>query len=151
MILSLDIARVTGWARRTEEGIIFGTHSFDHLKRDHAFIGRRLHWWLVDLIIEQGKPSEIVIEKPFFNRKFPLAGILLHKLCHEVHRVAELQGIPRTEYEPKVIKKFITGNGGATKSEVMEAVKALGHNIITEHDADAVALLLLHEEKQNQI
>jgi len=147
MILALDIATTTGWARRTESGVIFGTRDFSAVNHDHAVLGRRFHWWLTDLIAEHGKPSRIVIEKPFFMQKAPEAGILLHKLCHEAHRVAELHKIPRGEYTAGVIKKHVTGDTRANKPEVMQAVLDLGHKITTEHEADAVALLLLHEQE----
>ena len=149
MILALDIATQTGWARRTEDGIIFGTHSFAHLPKDHALIGRKFHWWLTDLIAEQGKPSEVIIEQPFFMQRSPMAGVFLHKLCHEAHRVAELQKIPRFEYAPTTVKKFMTGSGRAKKPEMMEAVKAKGYDITTDHEADAIAILLYHESLNN--
>jgi len=147
MLLSLDIATVTGWAFRIDDDIIYGTHDFTAVNHDHAVLGRRFHWWVADLITEHGHPKEMVIERPFYMQRSPQAGILLHKLCHEAERVAEIHDIPRKYYEPTTIKKFITGSGRATKTQVMDAVKALGHDIKTEHEADAVALLLLRESE----
>jgi len=150
MPLALDIATVTGYARHTKDGIIFGTADFSAFNHDHAVKGRRLYWWLWDLIEEQGKPSIIIIEKPFFMQANPMAGILLHKLCHEAHRVAQCLGIPRTEYTAGQIKTHITGNYRATKTDVIQAVEKLGHKIRNEHEADSVALLLLHKHNSGE-
>lgn len=147
MILALDIATITGWARRTEDGIIFGTRDFSAVNHDHAVLGRRFHWWLADLITEQGHPSGFVIERPFFMQRSPEAGILLHKLAHEAHRVAEAHDLPRWEYTPGEIKRHVTGKYRAKKHEVMKAIRELGHKIRDENQADAVALLLLHEDR----
>ncbi len=148
MILSLDIATVTGWARRTENGIIFGTRDFSAVNYDYAVFGRRFSWWLEDLIADQGTPSWIVIEKPFFHPRSPMAGVLLHCIVHDAHKVAEAQKIPRAEYSPLEIKKFIIGNAyKVSKEDIIKAVRKLGHNVFDEHQADSVALLLLHEER----
>jgi len=145
MLLALDIATVTGHARLTKDGIVFGTADFSAFDHDHAVKGRRLYWWLWDLIKEHGKPSIIIIEKPYFDRRYPEAGILLHKLCHDAHRVAECLKIPRIEYTAGQAKKHVTGNGKASKTDVIQAVEKLGHKIRNEHEADSVALLLLHK------
>jgi len=144
-MLAFDIAQVTGWARRYEGVITFGTRDFSEYGYDIAVQGRMMREWFAE-IMDEYEPSEITIELPFFHPKHPLTGARLYCLVHECHRTAELRNIPRSEYTPLEIKKFLTGKAyKVTKQDMMEAVRKLGHNIETEHEADAVALLLLRE------
>lgn len=138
MILALDIALKTGWAKSDGS---FGTKGFSH-PGDNAVLGRLFKDWLADFILEG--VTSLVIERPFFRGQCSahLAG-----LAWEAHRVAEIHNIPRFEYAPTTIKKFITGSGRAGKAEVMKAIMAKGYRIMTDHEADAIALRLLHEAR----
>jgi Holliday junction resolvasome RuvABC endonuclease subunit len=57
--------------------------------------------------------------------------LIAHKQRLAVHLVA-----------PAEVKKAVTGKGNAGKSEVMAAVRALGHDVANPDQADAVAILL---------
>lgn len=147
MLLSLDISLNTGYAYGTEGKISFGTRCFHSFSGDYAVLGRRFSGWL-NTILTQVEPTDVVIEKPFFHPKKPGVAEMLHGMVWEAHRAAELRNIPRTMYPPITIKKFITGSGRAKKPEVMTAVRNKGHLITNDHEADAVALLLLHEHRE---
>jgi len=142
MLLSLDISLNTGWACGAKGNLTFGTRDFNGVSGDYAVLGRRFRAWLNGLLTEK-EPTDLVIEKPFLRHQGP--SYLLTGLVWEAHRAAELRNIPRHEIRPISIKKFITGNGRAKKPEVMAAVRGKGYPITNDHEADAVAMLLLHE------
>lgn len=144
-LLALDISLYTGYAADIGGRISWGTRDFSGTKGDYAVIGKRFNLWLNDFI-DQYIPDTIIIEQSFY--RFAKVTYLLSGLSWEAHRVAEHRKIRRVEYSPVSIKKYITGNAKAKKPEVMQAVKALGHNIKTDHEADAIAMLYLHRSKQ---
>lgn len=68
--------------------------------------------------------------------------------------LAEFQGILKVfavennieifPYSAKPIKKFVTGNGNASKEKVIDAVqKRVGSHITNDNEADAIALMLM--------
>ncbi len=59
----------------------------------------------------------------------------------------EIKKIPYTGIPVSTIKRFITGKGNASKLEVIEGVKALGHSPTDDNEADALALLHLAMQK----
>jgi len=147
-MLAFDIALITGWARRVDDRIEFGTRDFSEYDYDTAVAARMMRGWFAEMMGEY-EPSEIVIEQPFFHPKHPLTGARLYCLVHECHRAAELRGISRREYTPLEIKKFAVGRAyKVSKDDMIEAVRGMGHNIQDDHQADAVALLLLHEQER---
>jgi Holliday junction resolvasome RuvABC endonuclease subunit len=75
----------------------------------------------------------------FFNAVRPL--------CHYEATIllwAAQAGIPCFGYTPSEIKCAVA-DGKASKARVIERVRMLGHSVEDEHQADAVALLLLLE------
>lgn len=144
-MIAFDISLSTGWAARIGKELSFGTENFYDARHDNAILAVRFNSWCAKLIGRcKPLPRLIAIERPFFrgDESRMLAG-----LVWEAHKVASSFSIERREYSPKTIKKFITGNGNASKQEVINAVKAKGFNVSNDHEADAVALLLLQESK----
>jgi Holliday junction resolvasome RuvABC endonuclease subunit len=45
---------------------------------------------------------------------------------------------------PGTVKKHVTGNGKAKKGEVKKAVKALGYDVKSSHEADSISLYLTY-------
>lgn len=45
-----------------------------------------------------------------------------------------------TGFAPNEIKLALTGNGGADKDMMIAAARALGHMVLTDHEADAIAI-----------
>lgn len=142
--LALDISLNTGWACGDEDNLVFGTRMFQAHSHDNAVLGRRFRNWLCEMLTEH-EPDAVVIEQGFYRYGGPTT--LLWGLIWEAHRAAELRNIPRHEYTPITIKKFITGSGKAKKPDVMAAVRNKGHRITNDHEADAVAMLLLHAKQ----
>jgi Holliday junction resolvasome RuvABC endonuclease subunit len=59
---------------------------------------------------------------------------------------AELMPIGVTE-----AKKHATGRGNATKAEVMQAMRALGHDPQTEDESDALAVWYCARERMHNV
>jgi Holliday junction resolvasome RuvABC endonuclease subunit len=143
MILALDIALHTGWALNKGTAIRTGTEGFHAHQYDCAVLGRVFKDWLCDMITEN-RPKVIAIERPFFRGagSWHLSGMVW-----EAHRAAEMHKIPRFEYAPTSIKKFITGKGTAKKQDVMNCIRDRGYTFGSDHEADAISILLFHKSK----
>lgn len=141
-ILALDTSLNTGYALGggNPDDTVFGTVYFHKWKDDYAACGRMFSQWLGDFLDEH-KPEKMIIEKPFFRGA---SSWLLSGLVWEAHREAEFRDIPRAEFQPTRIKKFITGSGKAEKEDVIAAVRAKGFEVENDHESDAIAALLLH-------
>ena len=144
MILALDISKTnTGWAAGgygTE--ITFGSRSFAGCGA-RAIVGSRFAAFL-ERMIPLFKPRALVIEAALLYGGAPF---LLIPMGYEAEKVAYRHNITFSEYQPNSLKKFMTGNGKASKDDMVFAVRARGHKVNNDDEADAVALLLMHEAK----
>ena len=66
------------------------------------------------------RPHVITVGKAFFgnNRKV----VLVHIVVMEIRSIARRQQLKFVDYSPSTLKKFITGNGRASKMEISRAV-----------------------------
>jgi len=93
-------------------------------------------------IIEQYKPDLIGMEEVFINQN-ALSSI---KLCHArgaIMSVIGIAGCPLKEMSPNSIKKTVTGNGHADKSQILYMIKLVIKNIkdgINHDESDALAV-----------
>jgi Holliday junction resolvasome RuvABC endonuclease subunit len=71
-------------------------------------------------LISDLRPDMLVIEKAFFAKSRNVS--LLNVLVDEIRAIARRKGIRIVSFSPSTVKKFITGNGWATKAEVGRAV-----------------------------
>jgi len=71
-------------------------------------------------LIKDFKPNQLVVEKAFFanNRN----ASLLNVLVDEIRAIARRKRLKLISYSPSTVKKFICGNGWASKDEVARAV-----------------------------
>jgi Holliday junction resolvasome RuvABC endonuclease subunit len=140
-VLAIDAASRTGWAHLDTDGsIMSGSERFSEAGGQHGLTFRSYKMWLEQAINEL-TPSLIAYEAPgrtMSNAAMKLLGgfygvtmLIAHKQRLAVHLVA-----------PAEVKKAVTGKGNAGKSEVMAAVRALGHDVANPDQADAVAILL---------
>ena len=103
---------------------------------------QRLAWWqhTFNMILLPWRDATIVIEAPFIHNRHPsgaMSLIMLHGVlravandgCHPVHQV-----------EPTVLKRWATGNGGATKEQMMRTARQLGWEGVDHNEADAFLL-----------
>lgn len=96
-----------------------------------------------------GIDHDVAIEKPFFHAKtlaknirtLELIGIikLTCQISYPYHKVIE--------YAPASIKKELTGNGKATKQEVIDAIYHKFNLNLSTHEADASAVAYTHYKK----
>jgi Holliday junction resolvasome RuvABC endonuclease subunit len=141
-VLALDIATNVGWAAGdgTDIGTTCGALTFGGFAHDYGWMSHSFSNWLADQITTW-EPELVAIERGFFRgpMSYHLSGMIW-----DAHRVAYVRGIPRVEYAPLAIKKFIAGTAKASKGDVINAVfQRLGKRVRNDHEADAIALLLL--------
>lgn len=143
MILALDIAKQTGWALcdgRT------GTLDLSDSATDYGRMGAAFSNWLANTITER-KITDLIVERPF-NRggnTYHLTG-----LAFTAQAVAYLHSIRRYECPPRELKKFATGNGNASKDEMIAAAQLLDWRVQDDHQADAALLIEWFHAQQKE-
>lgn len=102
-------------------------------------------------LISSYKPGYFAIEAPFYGKN--VQSMLKLGRAQGVAIAAAIQaGLPVAEYSPKKVKQSITGNGNASKDQVMSMLqKLLNFNDTPQYlDAsDALAVALCHHFQQN--
>lgn len=146
--LCIDPGAALGWAIRiTKTKVMYGTEDF----KQFTGVDGRVHWkfyqWFDDFL-RAAKPTHIVSEAPIFrgvNSEY-LYGfhIIISMLCFR-HNITPVRVHLAT------IKKSITGHGGADKEAMIAAVKRLGYSPETEHEADALGILIFHERNSERM
>lgn len=119
----------------------FGSKSFSEFNNDYAAVGKEVRRWL-GMMLTEYEPTELVIERPFLRNEG--TSYLLGGIVWECHRTAHLRNIPRYEYPPSKVKSFF-GASGKNKTPIIESVKFRGYSPDNDDEADAIALLLLHQ------
>ena len=135
VILALDLGTTTGWALRSANGPV--AHGFVSFK-SQRFEGGGMRYlrfgrWLDDMLALSGPE---VRRHLGVDAAHVYGGLLatLTAWC-ERHQIP-YQGVP-----VGTIKRHATGKGNAGKAEVIAAMKALGHPVTDDNEADALALL----------
>ncbi len=93
-------------------------------------------------VIDEFQPDKVGIESIFYGKNIQSAFTLGH-VRGAIVLAAALHKIPITDFSPREIKKGITGNGNASKSQVQYMLpKLLGFktNTIPEDASDALAV-----------
>ena len=112
----------------------------------------KIHRQVTDLIVEY-KPECFAIEAPFFGKN--VQSMLKLGRAQGVAIAAAMQaGLSVNEYSPKKVKQSITGNGNASKEQVMKMMQRL-LNIKEDpkyFDAtDALSVALCHHYQDNPL
>lgn len=99
----------------------------------------------MDVILQKYKPHQVVIEKIFLGKNADSAFKLGHARGVALYESAKF-GSDVIEYATRLVKKGITGTGGASKEEVQTCLqRLLNIKAITRIDAsDALALATFH-------
>lgn len=71
-------------------------------------------------LISDLKPKLLVVEKAFFSNNRNAS--LLNVLVDEIKAIAKRKGLKLMSFAPNTVKKFIAGNGRATKAEVAKVI-----------------------------
>lgn len=75
--------------------------------------------------------------------------VILNRLAGGVIWVADRLGVSFSTYPPKIIKKFITGNGNANKQLMLDTInQRLETEITNDNIADAIAIGFTYLENQ---
>ena len=148
-VLALDLGAHTGWACRHIDGAIrSGTVTFD-VRGGAGFRWLRFRAWLTEFKNAAGGLDMVWWERIDFLGPRPSVENSRTKYGFEATLTCwcEHHGIPYPQALPSQIKKFATGNGNATKKEVMDAMRQSGFHPKDDNEADALALLGLALER----
>jgi Holliday junction resolvasome RuvABC endonuclease subunit len=141
-ILALDLGTHTGWALHPLDGTI--TSATEHFK-PHRFEGGgmrflRFRKWLTELKAVAGDIHAVYFEEVRRHAGVDAAhvygGLMATLTAWCEHHHIPYEGVP-----VGTIKKHATGRGNAGKAEVIAAMRAKGHPVIDDNEADALALL----------
>ena len=156
VILALDLGTTTGWALRSANGPV--AHGFVSFK-SQRFEGGGMRYlrfgrWLADMLALSGQQSgsqtgsqtnltgigavyfEEVRRHLGVDAAHVYGGLLATLTAWCEHHQIPYQGVP-----VGTIKRHATGKGNAGKAGVIAAMKALGHPVTDDNEADALALL----------
>jgi Holliday junction resolvasome RuvABC endonuclease subunit len=139
-ILALDLGSKNGFAILKDNQITIGTKKLHHDKEASGVRALDFYRWLIQMIRENDI-SQVYFERVYAHsgtQAAHLYGYFMHTLaaiCEELH--VKCTGIPVT-----TIKKYATGNGRATKEEMMDFARQRGFNPVDDNSADALAILL---------
>ena len=144
-ILALDLGTTTGWALRAPEGPI--AHGFVSFKSQRFEGGGmrylRFRRWLTEIKATAADTQGIgavyfeeVRRHMGVDAAHVYGGLLATLTAWCEHHQIPYQGVP-----VGTIKRHATGRGNASKDEVIAAMRALGHAVTDDNEADALALL----------
>lgn len=140
VVLSLDVATLTGWAvMRSDRSIRSGRVRLPKGERQ----GERLHAfrkWLTTKKAEIGHIDFVVYENAAFQRG--AANEVFHNLIGVLLDWCEHHLIGYAKINPTSIKTFATGKGNADKAAMLQAAAERGYQCIDDNEADAILLLL---------
>ena len=140
--LALDLGTTTGWALRARDGQI--AHGFVSFK-PQRFEGGGMRYlrfkrWLSEIQGATGEIHSVYFEEVRRHSGVDAAhvygGLMATLTTWCEHHNVPYQGIP-----VGTIKKHATGKGNAGKAEVIAAMRAKGHPVTDDNEADALALL----------
>ena len=144
-ILALDLGTTTGFALRAPEGQI--AHGFVSFKSQRFEGGGmrylRFRRWLTDMKATLAAPEgpgavyfEEVRRHLGVDAAHVYGGLLATLTAWCEHHEIPYQGVP-----VGTIKRHATGRGNAGKYDVIAAMRALGHAVTDDNEADALAIL----------
>ena len=144
-ILALDLGTTTGWALRDQAWSI--THGFVSFKPQRFEGGGmrflRFKRWLTEI----KATNEHGIDAVYFEEVRRHLGVdaahVYGGLMATLTSWCEHHQIPYEGVPVGTIKRHISGKGNASKDEVIKAVGELGFHVSDDNEADAIALLNL--------
>jgi crossover junction endodeoxyribonuclease RuvC len=117
---------------------------------DHPERLKQIYDALAELIETHG-PGEFAIEMPVYGKN-PQAMLKLGRAQAAAMMAALNAGIPVSQYTPKEVKKSVTGNGNASKTQVgymVRSILSIPKSESLAHDAaDALAIALCHGNRE---
>lgn len=104
-------------------------------------------------LIVKYKPDVFAIEAPFFGKNVQ-SMLKLGRAQGVAIAAAMRHGLDVTEYSPKKIKQSITGNGNASKEQVLKMLQQLlsfTYESKTFDGSDALAVAVCHHFQENTV
>ena len=108
----------------------------------------------ISAVLREFQPDSVVVEELYAKYAHPRTAILMGHARGTVLLAAATLGIPYCGYEASLVKKSLTGNGRATKTQVAHMVchlLALRELPSPEDVTDALALALCHASPGRQV
>jgi hypothetical protein len=142
VVLAIDLGTTTGWALKPRDGPI--AHGFVGF-RPQRFEGGGMRYlrfkrWLTEL-----KAVAVDIHVVYFEEVRRHGGVdaahVYGGLMATLTTWCEHHNVPYQGVPVGTIKKHATGKGNAGKDEVIAAMRAKGHPVTDDNEADALALL----------
>lgn len=147
-LLSLDLGTTVGWALSKNKEIQSGSHCFkpNHFdSNDCKFT--RFKRWLLNLKATHGDIDQMVYEA-VRHHNGTIAGQTYGGFMATLQTFGDDYNIPYEGVPVGTLKKFTTGDGKASKLDMINAMEQKGHHPKDDNEADALALLywrLAHE------
>ena len=136
VILALDTSTKTGWA--LNEPRSSGVENFSEYKREsNGAVLILFRAWL-ESMIQIYRPNLIIYEQPHHRGK---GTTLLMGLVGIVHECVTKFNCTMAEVHSATLKKYATGNGHATKEEMIEKAKEKKWKPKDDNECDALWLL----------
>ena len=141
-ILAIDLGTTSGWACATKDTIVHGFSSFKPGRFEGGGMRYlRFRQWLGELKGTLGGEIHAVYFEEVrrhlgVDAAHTYGGLLATLTAWCEHHQIPYQGVP-----VGTIKKHATGKGNASKDEVIAAMRAKGHPVTDDNEADALALL----------
>lgn len=136
--LAIDPGSLTGWALWRPSGFVaFGTWKLVGSGGDRS-LSLRDH---LSAMLSREEFAALGYEEPY-QSGFKNAVRSLYHLEGEIQSFCAFNRIPMSAYSPKEIKASTAG-GRATKERMINVVRWLGYPVSDDHQADAMALLLM--------
>lgn len=140
-ILALDLGQSVGWV--VNKGVPYFSGTERIVGHNISCRFGRLYTFIQQLIKELDV-TYVVIEQPFCR------GLAATRSGWGLAAVAEAAaanaGATSLLMPVSVVKQTLTGNGRASKEDIIKATKEAGFNPATEHEADAIAVLLAYQQ-----
>ncbi len=141
-VLAIDLGTTTGWAMRTLDGqLTHGSTAFKPSRYEGGGMRYlRFKRWLTELRHLATEIHSVYFEEVRRHAGVDAAhvygGLLATLTAWCEHHHIPYQGVP-----VGTIKKHATGKGNANKEEMVAAMRAAGHQVKDDNEADALALL----------
>jgi len=142
-LLAIDLGTTTGWALKSQGGLITsGTVSFRPGRYDGGGM-RYLRFtnWLTEIDRLSG-PIEAIHFEEVRRHVGTDAAHVFGGLLAVLTSWGELRGVPYQGVPVGTIKKHLTGKGNAPKQAMIDAARARGFSPADDNEADAIAILL---------
>ncbi len=107
----------------------------------------------IQTIIKKTNPAEMAIEAPFYGKNVQ-SMLKLGRAQGVAMAASMVNKVEVTDYAPRKIKQSVTGNGNASKEQVMAMLETLTNTKLGEQEldaTDALACAVCHHFQQSNV